>query len=168
MAHHREIFKALEDACARQATIEFLAEDDASDYAEKGMKAKILRIEIQEDSHDPHYQVWKLRVDYSDFDEHNRKLESATWYDKHNSPCLTARQANGYKPQEDFYINQDTLGTYFRIIDSTDPLDRFVDILGKNIQSKIDALGSSGMPLEAGLRLLLKELPELRKLVKNT
>ena len=49
--------------------------------------------------------VLKIFFDFDEFDAHNSPLESAHYYDKEQNPCLTAKQAGYYKPQDDLYFD---------------------------------------------------------------
>ena len=77
-------------------------------YAEAGMKARIIGGRQNETD------VLVFDLDYSEFDVHNQALERATYYDKAQVPCLTAREAGFYKPVEDVYLTptDDTEGVF--------------------------------------------------------
>lgn len=164
-----EIFDLLQAACSRKASIEFLRGDEAGDYAEPGMKAQMLSIEIVEDSLDPAVQVWKVRLDYSVFDGHNKKLESADYFDSNRVPCLTAREAGMYRPIDWLYINSESMGDFFRILPEKTEVDVILSLITENIQSKVSALGeSSDVPAVVALKQVLADLPALRDLAKRT
>lgn len=83
--------------------------EDAESYPEPGMRAMALR--YTQDS-DP--EVCRVEFDFSAFDEHNKALESANYYDKKGVPCLTARQAGSYKPVADVYFTStDEMAPWF-------------------------------------------------------
>lgn len=67
------------------------------DYIEVGMKAKILAI------NDADAEVTILKIDLEPFDEVNRPLETACYYDANQNPRLTAREAGCYSPQMEIY-----------------------------------------------------------------
>lgn len=67
-------------------------------YAELGMRARVVGAKEKVD-------VVSLTFDFSDFEEHNKTLESTNYYDKSGNPTLTAREAGYYKPQESYYFD---------------------------------------------------------------
>lgn len=71
---------------------------DLESYAEIGMRARILSGFVSRDG------VAKLKMDFEEFDAHNKPFETFTYYDKDGEPRLNARQAGFYKPQEDLYF----------------------------------------------------------------
>ena len=89
--------------------------NDVTDLA--NLKGKVIEftkgIEADEGYADAHNDVRQdemvhvLYVDYSEFDEHNQKFEQNTYYDKDGVPCLSARQAGYYHPQDHIYIGTD-------------------------------------------------------------
>lgn len=86
---------------------------DLESYAEAGMRARILS--ATNDGAD----CVKLMFDFEEFDGHNRAFESANYYDKNKVPCLTAREAGYYKPQEKLYFAPtDDIETYMVFEDS--------------------------------------------------
>lgn len=85
-------------------------------YPEAGMRAKIITI-VKTDSEDTDDEFYVITVDYSDFDEHNKALETSNYYDKHGNAVLTARQANQYEPQENLYISARDLRDILKPID---------------------------------------------------
>lgn len=78
--------------------------EDFEGYAEAGMRAHLKALNHRDDD-----EV-SLEFDYSAFDEHNKLLESANYYDKNQQPTLTAREAGYYTGGDDFYVTteQDT------------------------------------------------------------
>lgn len=89
--------------------IEFTKGIEADEgYADAHMRARLTGYiynrhnDVRQDE-----MVHVLYVDYSEFDEHNQKFEQNTYYDKDGVPCLSARQAGYYHPQDHIYIGTD-------------------------------------------------------------
>lgn len=74
---------------------------DKEGYAEPGMRARLISVRDSGDDDG----VGVLHVDFAEFDEFNKQFELANYHDKSGVPCLTARQAGQYKPQEDIYVD---------------------------------------------------------------
>lgn len=74
------------------------------EYAEEGMKAKVIKYSIMEDKETD--GLFKIYFDFEPYDDHNRKYESANYYDKNHVACLTAREANFYTPQDWYYFDK--------------------------------------------------------------
>lgn len=74
--------------------------DDHETYAEPGMRGRLVGAQME--SHD---DVIKLFVDYSEFDEFNKGFESANYFNREQVPCLTAREAGYYNPQDHIYVD---------------------------------------------------------------
>ncbi|MFK4135923.1 hypothetical protein ACI2KR_27115 [Pseudomonas luteola] len=72
--------------------------EDLDVYAEPKMRAHIVDVGLRRDD------IAVLKVDYSDFDEFNKTLEKADYFDAQGNPTLTAREAEFYSPQEDLYV----------------------------------------------------------------
>jgi hypothetical protein len=87
-------------------------EDQEADYLEPGMLMRITRIDLrQEDLTVVHYDV-------SEFEDRNRPLETANYYDKNQVPCLTAREAGYFKPQDTIYLpGIESYGQFFKPVD---------------------------------------------------
>ena len=104
-------------------TIQFTSKiEDMEAYPEKGMRARIVSIDEQ-DTHmaDLNDHLYKITFDYSEFDEFNKSLESANYYDRKGVACLTAREANMYEPQELIYFGSPELWPfedYFTTLDA--------------------------------------------------
>jgi hypothetical protein len=86
------------------------------------MRARIVSIDEQ-DTHmaDLNDHLYKITFDYSEFDEFNKSLESANYYDRKGVACLTAREANMYEPQELIYFGSPELWPfedYFTTLDA--------------------------------------------------
>lgn len=80
-------------------------------YAEAHMRARIIR--AREDGDD----VLVLTLDFTEFDDFNKAFEQANYYDKSGNATLTARQANLYKPHEDYYVHPDyPFSEFFEIL----------------------------------------------------
>lgn len=103
--------------------IEFLDDiENCEGYAEIGMRGTIknIRGDIHNLNDAPaEEQVWIITVDYVRFEDYNLVLEKPNYYDKHGSPCLTAREAGQYNVTEEFYMPGPTLwDTYFKTLNS--------------------------------------------------
>ena len=112
-------FETLELACKQGWSVEFLPPSgDWEHYVESGMRAKLVKVVNHDPKEtDPHYQVWELHVDFEPFDEYNKAFESTNYYDDKGHACLTAREANLYKPQDVIYIGPGQFGTMFSPVD---------------------------------------------------
>lgn len=98
--------KTIADLCqflqsGKQPVVTFKAGiDDKESYAEKNMRARVLRCTSPDSD-----EVLKLTFDFEEFDAHNTPLESSNYYDAKGAPTRTAKQAGYYKPQEDLYFD---------------------------------------------------------------
>ena len=111
-------YEILKAAVARDARIEFLDNCvDFEDYCEPKMRARLVALAVDDMLDEPHNWVWRLVVDYSEFDEYNKTLESANYYDKNNVPRLTAREARLYKAVDTLYVTPDVLGDRIKVLD---------------------------------------------------
>jgi hypothetical protein len=92
-------------------TIQFTSKiEDMGAYPEKGMRARIVSIDEQDTNRpDLHDHLYKITFDYSEFDEFNKGLESANYYDRKGVACLTAREAGMYAPDELIYFGSPQL-----------------------------------------------------------
>ena len=115
-ARGRVLMQALAD---RGAVIEFGPHvgRDVDVYAEPGMRARLKGFRFHEV-----YECEVATFDFSEFEEHNRPLEKAGWYDKDGNPTLTAREAGFYKPQDTMYVNLDDIGNIVRPLPSATSL----------------------------------------------
>lgn len=75
---------------------------DKESYAETDMRARIIGATAPDRD-----GVLRLNFDFAEFDAHNTSFESTTYYDKHQNPVLTARQAGFYKPVDHMYFHLD-------------------------------------------------------------
>lgn len=66
-------------------------------YPESGMRARVLSALFADD-------CWSVQVSYEEFDTYNREFESANYYGRGGTPCLTAREAGCYKVRESLYL----------------------------------------------------------------
>ena len=74
--------------------------EDLECYPEEGMKGRVLEMRQEHDG-----EVINVLFDFSEFDEHNMAIESRCYYDKHNQPILTAREAGCYFAQDLIYFD---------------------------------------------------------------
>lgn len=114
MHTHNQLLQMVKAGFKPQITFTAACEE-LEGYADAGMKAIV--ISVAERTND---EVLKITVDYAPFDAHNLSLELPNYYDKDNQPTLTARQANLYKPQEDFYLDLTGKGAEMFTIDGED------------------------------------------------
>lgn len=97
----RDLVEALKGG--KQPVVTFVGRiEDKESYAEPGMRARIIGQAVAQDS-----DVVSLRFDFEEFAQHNMPFESNRYYDKQHNPCLTAREAGFYKPQEGLYFDLD-------------------------------------------------------------
>lgn len=75
---------------------------DKESYGEPNMRARIISA-----SGPDRDGVTRVMFDFGEFDEHNRAVESANYYDKSGEPTLTAREAGFYKPVDHMYFDAD-------------------------------------------------------------
>lgn len=68
--------------------------EDLECYPEPGMRAHIVTAERIDDD------VFTVLVSYADFEDLNRGLETANYWDANGSPTLTAREAGKYRQEE--------------------------------------------------------------------
>ena len=79
--------------------------EDMETYAEAKMRARITKIEpMYTDSPNVWEHVYKVHVDYSEFEEENAPFETSDYYDKDGRPRLTAREAGFYHVQDTIYM----------------------------------------------------------------
>lgn len=73
--------------------------DDLESYPESGMRARVVGVDLSD------CDVYKLKVDYSEFDDFNKQFESANYYDKSGQATLNAREAGYYKVEDVLYVD---------------------------------------------------------------
>lgn len=84
--------------------------EDMEAYPERGMRARIVSVDEEDTNRtDLHEHLFKIKFDYSDFDDFNKSLESSNYYDRNGNACLTAREANQYEQQEVIYFGSPEL-----------------------------------------------------------
>lgn len=92
--------------------IEFLAGvDNLEDYAEPNMRARVIGWSDMGDG------CIVVSLDYSDFDEYNKKFESRNYFDRNGTPCLSAREAGYYKVKDHIFMEASTVDDIIRCID---------------------------------------------------
>lgn len=100
--------------------------EECEDYAEPGMRAYAISYQLQE------HDVCRVGFDFAPFDAHNKAFEQANYYDRDGKPCLTAREAGKYKPQDESYLTpDDAMDTKFTLM-PTESLALFVEY-GKTV-----------------------------------
>ena len=120
-------------------TIQFTSKIELMEsYPEKGMRGRIVSID-EEYTHmdDLEEHLYKIVFDYSEFDEFNKSLESANYYDKNGVACVTAREAGMYRVKELIYFSSPKLypfEDYFTTLDArqNELLKRFKESGAKN------------------------------------
>lgn len=87
--------------------------EEQDGYADEGLRAEITGFTGPD-----HDGVVIVAVDYSAFEAFNAENEKANYYDQDKKPVLTARQANRYQPQENFYLMaNDDPEDFFQVLD---------------------------------------------------
>lgn len=92
--------------------------EDLESYCEAGMKAKIIAITLTRLEKNESDLVYKVNIDYSQFDDFNKSFETANYFDKNGRPNLTAREAGLYNVQDTLYLGSDNIWpwtTYFEV-----------------------------------------------------
>jgi hypothetical protein len=109
----------LQRACATGSTVKFTkGANDLESYVEPGMRATITSVSWDGEGKNESEAVFKLRVDFSKFDEENKQFETHCYFDKNHNPVLSAREAGQYEVQDTLYLSPD-FETYFTMeIDS--------------------------------------------------
>lgn len=134
----------------RPLAIEFTkGVDDLEGYAEPGMRAHLVDYLPSRDD------VVELRVNYQIFEDFNRGLEKANYYDKDGKPTLTARESGHYNVTETYYVMAtDDPAKYFSAIDpalgllqewqNTDRQKSYVSFLEEQVASLRAQLNPEG------------------------
>ena len=115
--------------------------EDWEGYVEAGM-----RMEVTKYRRPPNDDLAYITVDYTKYDEFNKALESANYYDKKANPCLTAREHGSYKVTEEYCIMADG-----RVSDCFLPLESAGAVLLAEYQATGKEAGSYVGWLEAQL-----------------
>lgn len=68
-----------------------------------GMRATIISIDDGMNS-DPDDPCLQIHFTFDKFEDYNRSFESASYYDKHGDPTMTAREAGYYNVQSSLYV----------------------------------------------------------------
>jgi hypothetical protein len=95
-----------------------LACEDLENYCEAGMKAKVTSISLMRHEEVEQDMVYLVKLDYTNFDDYNRKFETANYYDKLGKPKLTAREAGFYKLEDTLYLGSNNIfpwNNYFEV-----------------------------------------------------
>ena len=123
--------------------------EDLEGYAEPGMRAHLVDYLPSRDD------VVELRVNYQIFEEFNRGLEKANYYDKDGKPTLTARESGHYNVTETYYVMAtDDPAKYFSAINpalgllqewqNTDRQKSYVSFLEEQVASLRAQLNPEG------------------------
>ena len=123
-------------ASGARPVVEFAAGIDSNEsFAEKGMRARALSVRDQ----DP--EVIRIEFDYAEFEGLNLPMQSSNYYDKKGVPCLTAQQANFYKPQEHMYVDHgENLADLFILVSDSQ------SVLFEQYRAATQFPGSAGTP----------------------
>ncbi len=134
--------------------IEFKKQIFEDGYAMPGMLARVVKVTNDDDN------LYRIYVNYSEFEEHNKAYEEANYYDDKMNPCLTARGAGWYNIEEFYYLDKEGMNyrDYFIPVDSDSLIFKFEQRENKD-QSYIEWLEerakwwyklneSSGLPTE--------------------
>jgi len=79
--------------------------EDFECYAEGNMRARVTYIKpTYLNDPDPREHVYKLGVDFTEFETFNEKFESFNYYDENGIPRLNARQAGFYQAKDVIYM----------------------------------------------------------------
>lgn len=81
-------------------------------YMEPGMRGRLVSISNERDD------MFRLLIDFTEFDEFNQQFESRNYYDKNGVPCLTARESGYYKGSGHIYVDNDSEVDFFEIEES--------------------------------------------------
>ncbi len=102
--------------------IEFLpAIFDSDTYLEVGMRAKVVYV-VSIDESDPDDPVFQLRLSLEGHDDRNAAFEvNRSYYDKHGTACLSARQAGMYDKHQDLFVGNNW-ETVFKLVDEGDTI----------------------------------------------
>lgn len=103
-------------------------------YAEPGMRGRIVRVD-EEDTHrkDIHDHMYKFYFDYSEFDEYNRRFETANYYGHDGIPNKTAREAGHYQEVEKIYFGTPELWPFENYFEPIDKKQKaLVDLFNKS------------------------------------
>ena len=91
--------------------------EDLESYCEAGMKAKITGIVLERMEEKEADLVYKITLDYSQFDDYNKNFETANYYDNNGNPTLTAREAGFYHIQDTLYLGSDNIWPWSNYFD---------------------------------------------------
>lgn len=73
-------------------------------YGDAGMRARIVGLFYSERD-----GCYRLKLNYKDFEDHNKQFEQNTYYDSEGIARLDAHQAGFYSVEEEFYIAEEDL-----------------------------------------------------------
>ena len=111
MHAHTKLFELVKNGLRPQIT--FMPDcENLESYPEAGMKARVLEVIPDDDD------IYRVKVDFEPFAEHNKAFESANYFDKNGKPTLTAHQAGYYKPVDVFYLTPNEGPEYLTIDDA--------------------------------------------------
>lgn len=94
---------------------------DLDAYPEAGMGATITGFQCAGDGE---YVCHKIYLDYSKFDEYNRRFESSNYFNNEGNPVLTAREVGEYKIKDHIYID-DSVEVPFELFPHVDKTPEF-------------------------------------------
>jgi len=119
MHTHTQLLQMVKAGLKPQITFTDACEE-LEGYADPGMKAIVISAFEQADE-----EGLQIVVDYEPFDAHNQAIELPNYFDKAGNPTLTARQANFYRPQENYFLDLSGKGEAMFTIDGADRRELF-------------------------------------------
>lgn len=118
-----DAIKAIGQRGRRSVDVQFTAKHaDLEWYGEQGMRATITDIQDYGDD------TVRIEVSFAKFDQHNLQFEAKNYYDSHQNPVLTAREAGCYTVKDHMYFDRnDKFEDYFTELDEVNVYDRYTE-----------------------------------------
>jgi hypothetical protein len=89
-------------------------------YPEGGMRARIAKIETRDiDKSDLHEHLYLIYFDYTEYDEFNKRFETANYYGDDYVANKTAREVGHYKTVDEIYFGSPEIWpfeNYFNVL----------------------------------------------------
>lgn len=107
-------------------------------YPEGGMQARIISVDAEDvNSKDKHDHIYIITFDYSEFDEYNKRFETANYYGKGYNQVAdkTAREVGQYHLQEKIYFGSPELW----------PFEEYFTLLNEHTLQLIERFKKSGV-----------------------
>jgi hypothetical protein len=103
-----EHVQRMRELCESKAVVQFTGEvEELEAYAQEGMMARLTKFTVIDERPNPRDCVYRIDVDYSEFNAHNLGLEDSNYYNREGKACLTAREAGYYKAQDFLFVGPD-------------------------------------------------------------